>query len=340
MVALFSPSDLGENKLDDNIAIGNSTLANVAPSVTQDAAYNTFVSALATLQENTPSGNLTFDVSDPDTIESSGHLLGATVALNLPNGIQVSVPASCGSPTPITTLPVNRTCTIAIPLDTGAFWDAAVTTPYQGQFNNLATDVANGTYGSGVSASAQVVVTDSAGKASTPVSMALHVYSTKNDAPVATAVAAVLPPATDSFQSNASIPTYSCSVQANTCGTRSFVDLTAALSAAPGPAAAFDELASQATAIVPYVDGANGGNVHCIAENGSIFATNGNPLVVAGATAGSYDMSFVFNNPATAGSELCTVTFTDKMQGASPPPFPNSETAATSPTQFRVLVNP
>ena len=350
MAALFSPTDLGENKLDDNVAIGNNTLANVAPTVVQDNAYTAFGLNLMALQENTDSAALTFDISDSDTPESSGSLLNAAVTLNLPNGLQVPVAANCGATTPITTLPVSRTCTIAIPLSNPTFWDAAVTAPYQGQFNNVATDVTNGTYASGLSAGVQIVVTDSAGKSGTSVSMPVHIYSTKNDAPVASAVAAVLPGAVDSFQNNATIPTYSCSAAATSgatvCGTRSYVDLTGAFTAAPGPLAAFDELASQTTAVVPYVDGANGGNVHCVSEftgataPASIFASNGNPLVQPGATAGSYDVNFFLTNPVTVGSQLCTVTFTDAMQGASPPPFPNGETAATAPAQFRVLVNP
>ena len=344
MAALFSPADLAENKLDDNVATGNNTLANVAPSIADDSALT---SALAQLDENTDSGPLTFTITDPDSVESSGNLLSAAVTLNLPNGIQVPVAANCGSTTPITTLPVNRTCTIDIPLNSGTFWDSALTAgqaAYLGQFNNVATDVTDGTYSSGVSAGAQIVVTDSAGKTSLPASLAVHVHSTKNDAPVAAATAAVLPSATDSYQNNASIPTYSCSASATSgatiCGTRSYVDLVAAFNATPGPVAAFDELASQTTAIVPYVDGANGGNVHCVAENGSIFAANGNPLVQAGATANMYDVDFFLTNPATVGSTLCTATFTDKMLGSTPPPFPNSEAAATSPVQFRVLVNP
>jgi len=341
MAALFSPTDLGENKLDDNVATGNNTLANVAPSVAQDAAYTTFSNKLASLQENTDSGTLTFDITDADTAEpGAGPNLNAAVTLNLPNGLQVPVTPTCTLTSVAGAIPVNRSCTIDIPLNNGAFWDAFVGTAYAGQFNNVATDVANGTYANGVSASAQIVVTDSAGKSSAPVSLALHINSTKNDAPAASTAAAVLPPAADSFQNNASIPTYACSVVANNCGTRSYVDLLAAFTVTPGPIAAFDELASQGSAVVPYVDGANGGNVHCVAEAGSIFAANGNPLVQAGATAGSYNVDFFLNSPATAGSALCTVTFTDTMQGADPPPFPNSESAATTPVQFRVLVNP
>jgi hypothetical protein len=338
MAALFSPTDLGENKLDDNVATGNNTLANAAPSVAQDAAYTTFSNKLASLQENTDSGTLTFDITDSDTAEpGAGPNLNAAVTLNLPNGLQVPVTPTCTLTSVAGAIPVSRSCTIDIPLNNGTFWDSSVTAAYSGQFNNVATDVSNGTYASGVAASAQIVVTDSAGKSSAPVSLALHINSTKNDAPVATAAAAVLP-------SVANIPTYSCSAAATTgptvCGTRGFVDLSAAFTTLAGPMASFDELASQTTAVVPYVDGANGGNVHCVAEAGSIFASGGNPWVAAGTAANSYDMTFLFTAPVTAGSALCTVTFTDAMQGAGPPPFPNSESAATASAQFRVLVAP
>jgi len=334
MVALFSPSDLGENKLDDNIAIGNSTLANVAPSVTQDAAYNTFVSALATLHENTDSGTLTFDVSDPDTVESAGHLLGATVALNLPNGIQVPVAANCGSATPIVTLPVSRICTIDIPLNNGTFWDAAVSSQYQRQFNNVATDIANGSYATGVGANAQVIVTDAAGKASQPLALSLHVNSTKNDAPIGAFVNATQwQSAADPLQNNTTYQTYSCSVGAGNCGaTFNVVDLVGAVMVQPGPAAAFDELASQATAI---------NDVQCgqLSEASNIFA---NAPVIA-ATSNSqmnYDITFqLAANADHLGSSLCKATFTDAMAGASPPPFPNAEAAATVDVYFRVVVN-
>jgi hypothetical protein len=334
MAALFSPLDLLENKLDDNVATGNNTLANVAPSVTTDS---TFTNAVAALQENTDSGTLMFTVSDPDSPESPGNLLHASVTLNLPNGIQVPVVADCGSTTPITTLPVNRTCTIAIPLHTQpTFWDAYVASQYQGQFNNVATDTTNGTYASGVSASIQIVATDAQGKNGTPVSTPVHIFSTKNDAPIVTVDTNQLPP--DSGNNN--YPTWTCSAgTTNSCGTaagRYLIYLTSALSGTPGPVAAFDELAAQTTAVVPYAGGdANGGNVQCVLESGSIFTTNGNPIVaVSGGN--SYDDSFQLTNPPTGGSALCTLTMADVESGG----FPNSESAATTQSTFRIVVNP
>jgi hypothetical protein len=290
------------------------------------------------LQEDTDSGTLTFDISDADSIESTGNLLHASVTLNLPNGIQVPVAADCGSATPITMLPVNRTCTIDIPLNNAAFWDSAVALAYQGQFNNVATDTTDGTYAPGVSASIQIVATDAQGKNGAPVSTPVHINSSKNDAPVVTVDANQLPP--DSNNNN--YPTWTCSIgTTNSCGTlalRYLISLPAASTVVPGPVAAFDELVSQTTAVVNYTGGdANGGNVQCTLESGSIFTTNGNPIVYpsVGSTT-NYDLSFQLTNPPTQGSALCTATMTD----AEVPAFPNSESAATAQSTFRIVVNP
>jgi hypothetical protein len=336
MVALFSPRDLEENKLDDNVSVGNNTLANVAPSVANDSNYTALVGAVAALQENTDSGTLTFDITDPDSPESTGNLLTASVTLNLPGGISVPVAPNCGSATPITTTPVNRTCTIDIPLNAPTFWDASVATQYQGQFGNVATDVANGTYASGVSASIQIAAIDAQGKNSAAVSTPVHIFSIKNDAPVVTVDANQLPP--DSGNNN--YPTWSCSAgTTNSCGTaagRYVIYLTSALSGMPGPAAAFDELAAQTTSVVAYTGGdANGGNVQCVLESGSIFTTNGNPIVAV-SSGNSYDDSFQLTNPPTVGSALCTLTMTDAESGG----FPNSESAVTAQSIFRIVVNP
>ena len=334
MAALFSPRDLEENKLDDNVATGNNTLANVAPSVTTDS---TFTNAVAALQENTDSGTLTFTVSDPDSPESVGNLLTANVTLNLPGGISVPVTPNCGLPTPITTLPVTRTCTIDIPLNNSTYWDTSVAAQYQGQFNDVATDITVGSTNTSLaSASIQIVATDAQGKNSSAVSTPVHIFSTKNDAPIVTVDTNQLPP--DSGNNN--YPTWTCSAgTTNSCGTaagRYLIYLTSALSGTPGPVAAFDELAAQTTAVVPYAGGdANGGNVQCVLESGSIFTTNGNPIVAV-SSGNSYDDSFQLTNPPTVGSALCTLTMADVESGG----FPNSESAATAQSTFRIVVNP
>jgi hypothetical protein len=338
MAALFSPRDLEENKLDDNVATGNNTLANVAPGVVNDSAYTAFTGALAALQEDTDSGTLTFNISDADSPESSGNLLHASVTLYLPGGIQVPVAADCGSTTP-QSAPVTRTCTVDIPLNNGAFWDTAVDATYQGQFNNVATDITVGTTNTSLaSASIQIVATDAQGKNGTPVSTPVHIFSSKNDAPVVKFDGNQMPSTLDANDSN-SYPTWSCSIGASTCGNGAShyaFYLSAVLSAQPGPMAAFDELSSQTTAIVDYTGGdANGGNVQCTAEQGSIFLVpNGNPFVLASGAA--YDYGFQLTNPPTVGSALCTLTMTDAESGG----FPNGESAATAQSTFRIVVNP
>jgi len=328
MAALFSPLDLGENKLDDNVAMGNNKVANVAPHIVQNASLANFISQLTSLHEDTDSGALTFDVSDPDTIEpATGPYLNAKVDLLLPNGIRLPVVTECKSISTVGTLPVSRTCTVDIPLNDGTFWDPFVDTDSQGKFNDFATDVTNGTYALGLSANAQIVLIDSAGKQSTPVSFALHVNSTKNDLPMAV-FSAALPVIPDPRQEEAPYPTYSCSILAGDCGaTFHIVDLVGSIMLQPGPAAAFDELKSQSINVT---------DVQCgqLGEDDSIF-TN---LPVVTPTSGMpdrYDVAFQLTASAGAiGSSLCRVMFEDGM-----PVFPNGESAVANAGYFRVLVN-
>jgi hypothetical protein len=116
------------------------------------------------------------------------------------------------------------------------------------------------------------------------------------------------------------------------------VTLSAVVQATPGPAAAFDELATQTTAVVPFVDTNDTfTNVQCSREQSAlVFAPSGGPIVAAAATQGTYDMDFLLSTtpPASAVSALCTLTITDVG------PFPNAETAKTSNKQFRIVVNP
>lgn len=327
MAALFSPIDLLENKLDDNVATGNNTLANLAPIVSNSAALG---SALLSLHENSPSGSMSFDISDADTIESSGNLTQATVSLNLPNGIQVPIVANCGATTPITTLPVNRSCSIDIALDNPTFWDASVAAQYQGQFNNVATDASDGNYASGVGASVQIVVVDAAGKSSAAVNLPVHVFSTKNDAPVVTFDANQLADMPDPNDSNNSYPTYSCSIGAGNCGaTFNIVTLNSSVAALAGPAAAFDEVAAQTTAANDLQCGADGGATPVAFANAPVVAPH-----LASPT--QYDIAFQFATPLAATSSLCTLTMTDAQLGG----FPNSEPAATTNSTFRIVVNP
>ena len=329
MAALFSPIDLEENKLDDNVSVGNNTLANVAPSVVNDSSYTALVGAVAALQENTDSGTLTFDITDPDSPESTGNLLTASVTLNLPGGISVPVAPNCGSATPITTTPVNRTCTIDIPLNAPTFWDASVATQYQGQFGNVATDVANGTYASGVSASIQIAATDAQGKNSTAVSTPVHINSTKNDAPVVTVDTNQLPSVQDPNDSN-TYPTYSCSIGTGNCGaTFNIVTLNNSVSALAGPAAAFDELAAQTTAANDLQCGADGSATQVAFANTPVISAHSGSQT-------QYDVAFQFATPLAASSSLCTLTMTDAESGG----FPNSESAVTAQSIFRIVVNP
>jgi len=328
MAALFSPLDLGENKLDDNVAVGNNQLANVAPGVVQDAAYTTFVAKLASLQENTDSGALTFDISDPDTVEpNGGPYLDATVNFNLPNGIKVPVTPNCTLNSTAGATPVNRSCTLNIALSKGSFWDASVDATYQGQFSNFATDVVDGTYAVGIAASAQIVVIDSAGKSSMPLSSAIHVNSIKNDPPIVT-FGTAMPSMSDPKQSGTLYPTYSCSVSANSCGaTFHVVDLVGVITLQPGPEAAFDELASQSTAV---------NDVQCgqLEEANPIFANAPVVTPISGSQT-NYDVTFqLIANVSATGSSLCKATFTDVMQA-----FPNGESAVTTDSYFRVVVN-
>ena len=324
IAALFSPFDFDENFIGDNVAAG---YGNTPPAVVQTGdTWTLFSGKLGALAENTDSGALTFNITDSDTPET-GSTLKAAVTLNLA-GLQVPVTPNCtltsGGGTP-----VNRACTIDVNFADPNWWNASVGAAYQGQGNLFATDPGS------VAASVSIVATDAANKSSAAVTVPIHVQSKVNSAPVVS-ISAALPPVADSFQANALIPTYSCSTSANTCGSRGYVAFPVAVSALPGPAAAFDELAAQTTAVIAYAGGdANGGNVQCSAESGSVFPSNGNPVVQATGTANTYQMDFFLNNPATVGSSLCTVTITDQMAV-----FPAGESAKTTAKQFRVVVNP
>jgi hypothetical protein len=329
LAALFSPNDLEENKLDDNVSAGTNEIANAAPSVTQDATFTSFTGSLAALTEGTTSGTLTFDISDSDTDETTGPNLSAAVTLFLP-GLSIPLTADCstrvpnggGAPTP-----VNRVCTTQVQLGNANAWNAAVSSTYDGLFNTVATDTTNGAYASGVGASAQIVATDSLGKMSAPVSVPVHIHSSANNPPQVAYDGTALPSTPDAKQGGTSYPTYSCSAGAKNCGgTFNVVELTNVITARPGPAAAFDELASQTTNINDVACGqAN--------EKDAIFL---NPPVVVPSNgfAGGYDLLFQLTSPLTTGSSLCSLTIADAMQA-----FPNGQTAKTSTTQFRIVVN-
>jgi len=345
IATLFSPTDLEENKLDDNVAAGNNQIANAAASVvTNDATWSTFLSGISALTENTDSGALTFNIYDSDTAETGG-TLNATVTL-LVNDISVPVTPTCvlagSQPAPPA---VARQCTVDIPLNNANWWNASVASSYDGLFNALATDGTNGSYAAGVSASAQIVAKDALGKASPVVNVPVHVHSSVNNAPViayASPFAQQIDP-----NNNQSYPTYACSVglgsAAGGCGAAVrgviVVDLPGSVTAVAGPPAAFDELASQTTAVVPFHDASDSyTNVQCDREQtATLFAADGGPIVAAsGGTGTLYDVNFVLSTtpPASAVSALCGLTITDVGS------FPNGQSATTAIKHFRVVINP
>jgi hypothetical protein len=341
MAALFSPRDLEENKLDDNVATGNNTLANAAPIVSDDAAFTTAVSQLS---EAADSASLSFTIQDPDSSQGSG-TLSATANLTIAGQVNVMLPVSCSAPSGN---PLASTCSLTVPLgsDPGGIWDTACGTldpnpvsPPSTCYLDFATDPGN------VAANMQIVVTDALGKPSQPVTVPVVISSSDNDAPVISFDANLLPATLDSNDS-ATYPTWTCSVSgspAPACGTSSHgiidVTITSVLDALPSPISAFDELSAQSTAVVPYSDPNDSyTDVQCTKEQAdAVFATNGGPVVSAG-TGTAYGMNFWL--PATAPtstvSALCILTMTDVESGG----FPNSESAATAQSTFRIVVNP
>jgi hypothetical protein len=323
MVALFSPNDLEENKLDDNVATGNNQIANAAPSVTQDATFTSFAGSLAGLNENTDSGTLTFDIADSDTPDVNGSL-GAAVTLNVA-GQSVNVATDCSTVLPLGNNKASRACTVDIPLNNPSWWNSSVAANYDGLFNTLATDTTNGVYANGVTASAQIVVTDAAGKSSAPQSVLVHIHSTANNAPVV-AFGAAMPNVADPSQGGSSFPTYSCSIGANNCGaTFHVVEIDNLITALPGPAASFDELASQSTAVLGLQCGLLGENSPIFTNAPVAVPTNGSPT--------GYDLLFQLTSPLVAGSSLCSLNITDNGS------FPNGETAKSTSKQFRIVVS-
>ncbi|HSN00148.1 MAG TPA: hypothetical protein VLS52_03950 [Rudaea sp.] len=366
MAALFSPHDLLEDKLDDNVATGNNTLANVAPVVSDSAAFATAVSQLS---EATDSASLSFTIQDPDSSQGSG-TLSATANLTIAGAVNIMLPVSCSA---ATGNPLTSTCSLTVPLgsDPAGIWDTACGTldpnpvsPPSTCYHNFATDTTNGTYAPGVSAGVQIVVTDALGKNSSPVSVPVHIYSTNNDPPVVTFDANKLPAVQD--QNNSIFyPTYACSVSAGTntggCGAPNqfntsliAIDFSnvSVFTAVPGPTAAFDELASQTTVANNYT-GIDGGNVNCTNEQAAdVFAPSspsyggGGPLISIASGNGTasvgYKLDFAIPStaPATTVSVVCSLgnTISDAMQGGGG--FPNIESAATAQSTFRIVVNP
>jgi hypothetical protein len=341
IAALFSPFDLDENDIGDNVAVG---YANDPPSVATDDNWSLFTNHLANLAENADSGILTFDITDADSVESGSNVLTAAVTINLA-GLQVPITPSCALTSTPGATPVNRHCTLDINLSDPNWWNATVDPAYQGQANVFATDPG------GVAASASIITTDALGKSSTPVTVPIHVQSKVNNAPIAVFSSQF----TNSTGpgNGALLPTFSCAVHLGGnpggCGvvqrgsTSLSIDL--GFSAQPGPAAAFDELASQTTAITAFNDG-NGGNVSCDQQQTTVFVAQGNPQVTAVAGAGtastSYNMNILLSPtaPASPVSTVCTLqqTIVDQMQGAQA--FPTGEVAANATQSFRVVVNP
>ncbi|HTI95559.1 MAG TPA: hypothetical protein VL425_03510 [Rudaea sp.] len=366
MAVLFSPLDLLENKLDDNVSTGNNTLANAAPVVSDDAAFSTAVSNLSEAADST---SLSFTIQDPDSSQGSG-TLSATANLTIAGAVNVMLPVSCSA---ATGTPLTSTCSLTVPLgsDPAGIWDTACGTldpnpvsPPSTCYHNFATDTTNGTYAPGVSAGVQIVVTDALGKNSSPVSVPVHIYSTNNDPPVVTFDANKLPAVQD--QNNSIFyPTYACSVSAGTntggCGAPNqfntsliAIDFSnvSVFTAVPGPTAAFDELASQTTVANNYT-GIDGGNVNCTNEQAAdVFAPSsptyggGGPLISIASGNGTasvgYKVDFAIPStaPATTVSVVCSLgnTISDAMQGGGG--LPNSESAATAQSTFRIVVNP
>ena len=343
IAALFSPFDMDENFIGDNVAAGTKDLPNTAPAVVATGdAWTAFSNGLASLVENTDSGTLSFSATDPDTQGS----MAASVTLNLPGDISVVAQANCSAATPPPDQQAAANCTLAIPLSNAAWWNASVASGYDGLFNALATDATNGTYAPGVAASAQVVVRDALGKPSAPVTVPVHINSSVNNAPV-TSYSNAFVMATDP-QSNHVYPTMTCSVSlgsaAGGCGAVDRfgsiqVNVMGSITTLPGPAAAFDELATQGTAVVNYSNPQDAfTNVQCNRQQqAQIFATNGGPIVtVSSGVSTVYDMNFVISGtpPAATVGAICMPTFTDVG------PFPNGQSAVTSTSAFRLVVNP
>jgi len=317
IATLFSPFDLEEPFIGDNVGVG---YGNSLPQVVQSGdTWSTFSSHLSALAENTDSGVLAFNISDSDTAEpNNGPFLSAAVTLNL-NGLSVPVTPACS----VVAGPgaANRQCTLDINFANPTWWDASVDAPYKGQGNLFATDPG------AVPATAKIVVTDSLGKSSAPVIVPVHVASKVNSAPLV-AFGNALPGTSDPNQGGTSFPTYSCSAAAKNCGALfNVVNLVGVVSAQPGPAAAFDELASQTT---------NVNDVACgqLGEQDAIFQ-NSPVVTLSNGSVSSFDVVFQLKSPLATGSSLCTVTITDAM-----PNYPSGESPMTTARQFRVVVNP
>lgn len=304
IAALFSPPELQENKLDNNLAVGINTFGNLPPSFSA-------VPDLAGLTEGHSLTTRSFVMQD-DTAEGAGQLT-ATVRINY-NGSNVDVTPSCvnsGGYTGTGT-PVIKTCSFDVSPPT-----------------NFATS-------STVSASVTITAVDPLGISTTNV-QPLTVTSGDNDPPLATLSSVAAPDA-----SNGDMPTLDCSVDdfgngaAGASCTGSLPGFITGV--APGPADAADELATQTAAFVSDTSTGRSGNIACPLDTGtsaSVFTLSGAPRLSSSSTAGSYDLVYTLNTVAT-GSVTCTINIRDAQSGG----FPTGQSAQTITRQFRIVVSP
>lgn len=297
LAALFVPESLPETRVDNNVAAGGGALSDLDPTI------NTTGSNVTGLTEGGSRTGVTFVIND-DTTETAGNLLGATVNLNF-NGSIVPAAVDCGSAVPLTG-PVQRTCSFDI------------TAPSA----NFAT-------GGGVTASAQITVTDPHGQ-HVSTALPLTFTSTDNDPPVYTLSATAAPDT-----GNGNMPTLTCSLAtfAGKACNGSIAGFIAGL--APAPANAVDELANQTANFVPDTSTGGNGNINCALDSGSlqIFTANGRPQLSPIGPATSLGLTYILNT-VNAGSATCTIVLTDAANGS----FPGGQVAQTVSQQFRIVV--
>jgi len=296
--ALFSPPSLKEARLDNNVSAGFGALTDFAPVITNAASPPNVKEG-----DNAFSGN--FTLTD-DTAESAGALIGATVKVDFNGSLVDATNVNCGSPAPITTPPYTRTCNYNVNLPSA----------------NFATDATPGNYAPGVYANILIDAVDPKGQHKTQT-VALHVASLDNDAPVAVLSNVAVPD-----PNNGNIPTLSCDSNVtplpNACAGLFSDFITGVI---PGPGDAADELASQTVSLVVDNSTGRGGNIRCPLDNGSvqIFSLTGGPKLVKSAN-NNYELDYGLSG--TIGSATCTFTFSDN----------GSPVANTPDLTFRIVV--
>ncbi len=297
--------DGADSNLANNVAAGRNALSDLPPVIT---ASSNMVPVLA---EGTGASNLSFVISD-DTSETGLPPLDAAVTIDFNGNVRPASRVSCAQvETPLPGESARRTCTFDLPTFDPDF----------------ATDpTTSGVYAPGVQASVRITATDSRGQTTT-TAVPFHVLSTDNDAPTFEISALAVPDV-----GNGGMPTLTCDLSAGEPYPQPCLgDLTDFIvNAKPGPAFAYDEIATQWTFFAGVL---SDNKLSCTGTSPSIFSTQfpgglQSPKLV-NPTSASPGLDYSLSGQG--GTADCTVVVGDAN-------YPGSQNYTQTVKQFRIHV--